>query len=313
MKSDDYYQVLGVSKSASREEIQKAYRQLARKYHPDLNQSHPKEAREKFQKVQEAFDILGNPEKRKVYDQFGVSPDQIGAGGGQGPFQWSFGGGAPGGRFRTGNFNFNNVDDLMRAFGEGFGSVSPEDFVNAGKRSAKGQDIEQTVTIPFTLSVTGGKVDIKTADGQTVSVTIPAGFESGKKIRLPGLGRSGQNGGKPGSLLLTVHVAEHPFYSRSGHHLYVDLPVTLKEAVFGTKIDVPAPNGSVNLTVPPGAVNGMKLRIRHCGIPAASGETGDLFARLQIVLPDHWSDEDKQLLEKLQTEPEKVRENLRWD
>jgi DnaJ-class molecular chaperone len=186
MKADDYYQVLGVSKTSSREEIQKAYRQLARKYHPDFNQNDPKGAKEKFQKVQEAFDVLGNPEKRQIYDQFGVSPDQMGSGGGQGPFQWSFGGGAPG---RKANFQFDNLDDIVKMFGGGFGSASPDDILNAGRRTSPGRDTEQTITIPFALSITGGKVEVRVG-GQMVSVTVPAGIGDGKKIRLPGLGEA---------------------------------------------------------------------------------------------------------------------------
>ena len=311
MNVDDYYQILGVSKAASREEIQKAYRQLARKYHPDLNQNDPKGAKEKFQKVQEAFDVLGNPEKRQVYDRFGVSPDQMGSGGGQGPFQWSFGGGSPG---RKANFKFDNLDDIMKMFGGGgFGGVPPEEFINAGRTPRRGRDIEQTFTIPFTLSVTGGKTDV-TVGGRTVSVTIPAGITDGKKIRLPGLGETNHSGGGSGNLLLTVHIEEHPCFSRQGNNLYVDVSISLKEAVFGTKIDIPSPKGNVTLTVPAGATSGIKLRIKQCGIISPSGGTGDLFAKLQVVLPKNWSDTDKALLEKLQTEPEEpVRNKLRWN
>ena len=305
MKTGDYYQTLGVSKTASREEIQKAYRQLARKYHPDLNQNDPKGAKEKFQQVQEAFDVLGNPEKRQVYDQFGVSPDQMGSGGGQGPFQWSFGGGAPG---RKANFKFENLDDIMGMFGGGFGSASPEDIFTAGRHPSRGRDIEQTLTIPFALSITGGKMDLR-VNGQMVAVTIPAGIVDGKKIRLPGLGESNPMGGGAGNLFLTVQVDEHPCFSRRGNNLYVDVPISLKEAVFGTKIDIPSPKGNVKLTVPAGASSGMKLRIKQCGVNG-----GDLFAKLQIVLPPKWSDADKALLEKLQTEPEEpIRGKLRWN
>jgi DnaJ-class molecular chaperone len=309
MKADDYYQTLGVSKTASREEIQKAYRQLARKCHPDLNQNDPKGAKEKFQKVQEAYDVLNNPEKRKVYDQFGVSPDQMGSGGGQGPFQWSFGGGSPG---RKANFQFDNLDDIMQMFGGGFGSVPPNDFFNAGHRPSRGRDIEQMLTIPFTLSITGGKTDVRVG-GQSVSVTIPAGIVDGKKIRLPGLGETPPSGGGSGNLLLTIHVEEHPCFSRRGNNLYVDVPISLKEAVFGTKIDIPTPKGNVTLTVPAGASSGMKLRIKQCGVALPSGGAGDLFAILQIVLPKTWSDADKALLEQLQAEPaEPVRSKLWW-
>jgi len=308
MNVDDYYQILGVSKTASREEIQKAYRQLARKYHPDFNQNDPKGAKEKFQRVQEAFDVLGNQEKRQVYDQFGVSPDRIGSGGGHGPFQWSFGGGAPG---RKANFKVDNLDDILKMFGGGFGGVPPEDFYNAGRRSSRGRDIEQSLTIPFTLSITGGKADVRIGS-QTVSVAIPTGIEDGKKIRLPGLGES-DPGGASGNLLLTVQVAEHPCFNRRGHNLYVDVPITLKEAVFGTKIDVPTPKGNVTLSIPAGASSGMKLRIKQCGVALPSGGAGDLFVTLQIVLPQNWSDADKALLEQLRTEPaEPVRGKLRW-
>ena len=305
MKTDDYYQTLGISKTATREEIQKAYRQLARKYHPDFNQNDPKGAKEKFQKVQEAFDVLGNPEKRQVYDQYGVSPDQMGTAGGQGPFQWSYGGGSPG---RKASFSFNNLDDIVNMFGGGFGGASPDEIFNAGRRPNRGRDIEQPISIPFVLSITGGKMDIS-VKGKTVSVTIPAGIVDGKKIRLPGMGEAGSNGGGTGNLLLTARIEEHPCFSRRGDNLYVDVPISLKEAVFGTKIDIPTPKGSVTLTVPSGASSGMKLRIKQCGV----GGSGDLFAKLLVVLPKNWSSTDKALLEQLQTEPEeKIRSKLCW-
>ena len=309
MKEDDYYQTLGISKTASREEIQKAYRKLARKYHPDFNQDNPKAAKEKFQKVQEAFDVLGNPEKRRVYDQFGVPPDQMGSGGGQGPFQWSFGGGSQG---RKANFKFDNIEDIMQMFGGGgFGGVAPDEFVGAG-RPLRGRDIEQTLIIPFTLSITGGKIDV-VIGSRTVSVTIPAGVTEGKKIRLPGLGETDPHGGGTGNLLLTLHIEEHSCFSRQGNNLYVNVPISLKEAVFGTKIDIPTPKGNVTLTIPAGASSGMKLRIKQCGVISTSGSIGDLFAILQIVLPKKWSDTDKALLKQLQTEHEEpIRGKLRW-
>lgn len=329
--SEDYYKTLEVSKTASNDEIQKAYRKLARKHHPDLNQNDPKGAREKFQKVQEAFDILGNPEKRKFYDQFGVSPDKMGSGGGQGDSQWSFGGGAPGsGPFRGGGgggFNFENIDDILKTFGGGAGAYgsgrsggpSMDDFFRAGAgpvRPVKGDDLERSITIPFTMSVEGGKVDLafRRSDGkhETVSVKIPPGIVSGKKIRLTGLGNPGQNGGKPGNLLVTVNVEEHSFFTRKGDNLYVRVPVTLHEAVFGGKIDIPTPKGNVALTVPPGSSSGTKLRVRGCGVPKKDG-AGDLFAELAVTLPKNWSENDKKLLEKLATEPEKpVRSEIRW-
>ncbi|MDR0704403.1 MAG: DnaJ domain-containing protein [Planctomycetaceae bacterium] len=318
--NNDYYKILEVPKTATQEEIQKAYRKLARKHHPDMNQNDPKGAKEKFQRVQEAFDVLGNPEKRKIYDQFGVPPDQMGSGGGQGPFQWSFGGGSPGARGHSNQFNFDNLDDLIKMFsGGGFGNnQSPDDFVNvgAGRRPIRGSDVEQNLTIPFVMAVEGGKIDMKirrsTGSNETVTVKIPAGIADGKKIRLNGLGNAGQFGGKTGNLLITVHIEEHPFFRRKDPHLYVKIPVTLKEAVFGAKIDIPAPKGNVTLTIPAGSGSDTKLRVRGCGIASKEG-SGDLFAELSVVLPKKWTTAEKELLQKITSEPsEPVRNDLQW-
>ncbi|MDR2705482.1 MAG: DnaJ domain-containing protein [Planctomycetaceae bacterium] len=326
--NNDYYKTLEVPKTATQEEIQKAYRKLARKHHPDMNQNDPKGAKEKFQKIQEAFDVLGNPEKRKIYDQYGVSPDQMGSGGGQGPFQWSFGGGAPGGgafRGSSNQFNFENLDDLIKMFssGGGFGSSqsphqSPDEFFSAGagRRPIRGSDVEHNLTISFVMAVEGGKADMRirrsTGRDETVTVKIPAGITDGKKIRLNGLGNPGQYGGKAGNLLITVHVEEHPFFRRKDLHLYAKIPVTLKEAVFGAKIDIPTPKGNVTLTVPAGSSSGTKLRVRGCGIPSKEG-SGDLFAELSVVLPKKWIPAEKELIQKLTSEPaEPVRNSLQW-
>ncbi len=330
--SEDYYQLLDVAKTASKEDIQKAYRKLARKYHPDLNQDDPKKAREKFQKVQEAFDILGNDEKRKFYDQFGVSPDKMGSGGGQGDSQWSFGGGAPGGGpfrgggFQGGSFNFENIEDILSMFGggraNGGGAPSMEEFfrrgggADASPRQTKGSDLERSITIPFTTAVMGGKVELRFrrhgGKDETISVTIPPGIVSGKKIRLSGLGHPGRNGGKAGNLLVVVQVEEHPCFTRQGDNLYVQVPVTLREAAFGGKIDIPTPKGKVTLSVPAGSTTGTKLRVKGCGVPNKS-TVGDLFAELSVTLPKKWSAEDLTLLEKLRAEPEKpVRGAIRW-
>ena len=320
MKMDDYYKILGVAKSATKEEIQKAYRQLARKYHPDLNQEDQKNAKEQFQKVQEAFDVLGDAEKRQMYDQYGISPDQMGTGGGQGPFQWSFAGGRPGrgtsGRSSTRrgpaghtDFRFDNIDgiDLMQMFGNAFGNASPGDIFGNSNMPRRGRDVEQILSIPFVLSITGGKIDVKIGQ-QTVAVSIPPGIVEGKKIRLPGLGEASPNGGEPGNLMLNIQVDEHPCFSRRGNSLYLDLPISLKEAVFGAKIDVATPKGNVTLTVPAGASSGMKLRIKQCGIG-----NGDLFVILLVALPKNWSEADKKLLQQLTTEPhEPIRRNIVW-
>ncbi|MDR0335893.1 MAG: DnaJ domain-containing protein [Planctomycetaceae bacterium] len=327
--SNDYYKTLEIPKTATQEEIQKAYRKLARKHHPDMNQNDPKGAKEKFQKIQEAFDILGNPDKRKIYDQFGVSPDQMGSGGGQGPFQWSFGGNTPGsGAFRSNtnssHFSFDNLDDLIKMFsgggsGNGFGNnQAADEFFHAGsgRRAVRGSDLEHPLTISFALAIEGGKIDMKirrpNGKSENITVTIPAGISEGKKIRLNGLGNSGQNGGKAGNLLITVHVEEHPLFKRKDQHLYVKIPVTLKEAVFGAKIDIPTPKGNVTLTIPTGSSSDTKLRVRGCGVVSKEG-IGDLFAELLVILPKKWTLAEKEMLQKITSEPtEPVRKELRW-
>jgi len=328
--TDDFYKTLEVTKKASQDEIQKAYRRLARKYHPDMNRDKPDEAKQKFQKVQEAYDTLNDPEKRRLYDQFGVSPDKIGTGGGQGPFQWSFGGGSRG-PFSGGRGHMN-FDDILQMFGGGMGASEMNEMnfgtetdytpfgAGAGSsrgraKSAKGADIETKVTIPFVTSVQGGSVDIRVTrsngTSETLSVKIPAGIEEGNKIRLSGQGDTAPNG-KAGNLLITVHISEHPFFSRHGDTLYVRLPVTLQEAVFGAKVDVPTPRGSVSLKIPAGSTTGTKLRMKGCGIKKVkASEAGDLFAEISVALPQKWSDEEKELLQKIESQPEKpVRDGL---
>ncbi len=340
--SDEFYKVLEISKTASQKEIQSAYRKLARKLHPDLNQSDPN-AKQKFQKVQEAYDVLNDPEKRRIYDQFGVSPDQMGSAGGGGPHQWSYGSGGGSNPFRgfKGNFgggggagagagNFD-LNDILRMFGGGMGGgmgagMDEMDDVNdpfagaAGRRQSRGVDIERKLSVPFTTAVLGGTIELKLkrAPGmkdETVAVNIPTGIEEGKKIRLPGFGKPGTGGGKPGNMMLVVHIEEHPCFRRQGQQLYVDVPVSLNEAVFGAKIDVPTPTGNVRVSVPAGSSTGTKLRLRGRGVPASGDRTeaGDLFAELSVRLPKRWSSEDLELLKKLQTEPpEKLRDELRF-
>jgi DnaJ-class molecular chaperone len=309
----DYYKILEVSKNASHDEIQKSYRRLARKYHPDMNQDDPKGSKEKFQKIQEAYDIIGNPEKRRFYDQTGVSPDQMGSGGGQGSYQWSFGSGP----FRAANMG-GSIDDILQMFTQGF-SQDDAAGIRTPKRPKTGANIESELTIPFSVSINGGKVDKKmrrsnSSKEETVSIKIPAGTEHGQKIRLPGLGYSGQNGGKPGDLIITIHVEEHPHFKRSGQDLFLTVPITLTEAVFGGNIDIPTPKGTITLKVPKGSSSGKKLRVEGCGVPANKStkkEQGDLYAVFSIILPETWSTEDEARIKALNTDINSIRTDLK--
>jgi len=331
--ADDYYKTLEVGKNATTDEIQKSYRMLARKYHPDLNQDDP-HAKEKFQQLQEAFDVLGNPEKRKHYDQFGPAFEQMKAGGfnwgtaqgnpfgGAGGFQWGNMGGGQGGQ-STGHaeFNLNDILGGMFSGGQFHGAASPfGGMADTGARhrqrrpvgQIKGSDLEHEITVPFRTVILGGSCEISVQrpgrGPERVTIKIPVGIDDGKKIRLRGQGnpppmpdaRLSDGQGKSGDLILTVKVAPHAHFRRQGDQLYVTVPVTLQEAVQGAKIEIPSPRGMVSMTIPPGSTSGTKLRLKGCGIQKPSGAT-DLFAELVVSLPKHWSEHDRILIGQLDT------------
>jgi len=314
--AEDYYDNLGVSRNASQEEIQKAYRDLARKYHPDLNPD-DKTAKEKFQKVQAAFDVLGDPEKRSKYDQFGPGFESAGAGPqGGGRYYWSGGGG-------KGGFEEVDLNDLFGGMGGGFGDFF-RGFGGGGaatgratRHGRRGEDLTTDLEIPFNTAVVGGEaaVTLSRPDGkrETLSVKIPAGIEDGKKIRLRGKGQQGVGGGEAGDILITVHVAAHPFFTRRAKHLEVKVPVTVSEAALGAKVDLPTPRGTITLSVPAGTSSGRRLRIKGHGVAPKNETPGDLFAEVQIVLPESLDEEDKQMLQSLAAKhPQNPRASLRW-
>jgi DnaJ-class molecular chaperone len=280
--SDDHYQILGVSRTATSEDIQKSYREMARKYHPDL---HPDDdaAKEQFKKVQTAFDVLNDPSKREMYDRYGSSFEGVGASGGGG---WS-----PQGQ--QGGFQSGGEVDLESLFGGGFA-----DLFGGGKRrssrprrspSAPGEDITANIRIPFQLAIDGGKTEVRfDRDGtnETLSITIPQGLPDGSRMRLRGQGRPGVGGGVAGDLLLGVGVEPHSVYRREGDVLAVSLPITLSEALEGAKVDLPTPWGVISLRVPARTSSGKKLRAAGMGVRHANGSKGDLITEVQIVLPE---------------------------
>jgi len=321
--AEDYYKTLGVGRDASSADIQKAYRKLARKYHPDLNPD-DKTAKGKFQEVQRAFDVLNDPSKRELYDRYGSSFESMGAGAGPrgGRAAWSP---EPGGE----------EIDFSQLFGERFGGGDPSggfadiftQFRRAGggKRSgraqgARGGDVAAELEIPFATAVLGGQtqISLQRPDGQveTLSVKIPQGISEGKKIRLRGKGEA-VPGGAAGDLLITVHVAPHPWFTRKGNNLEVRVPVTLAEAALGAKVDVPTPKGTIALSIPPGSSSGRKLRVKGHGVAGRNGEAGDLYAEIQIVLPSPLDEECLELVKKLDAHAQSAhaqqpRKDLRW-
>lgn len=323
--AEDYYKTLGVNRNASQAEIQKAYRDLARKHHPDRNPDDPA-AKKKFQAIQAAFDVLNDPKKRELYDRYGSAFEHMGSGGPRGGPGW----GAGPGQGPGGEFNFEDID-FGQFFGDRFGGQSGIDlgslfgqFATGGrakKRSARGRargsDLVHELEVPFTLSITGGVVEIGLPGRQgTIEVKIPPGIEDGKKIRLRGQGEP-VPGGTPGDLLINIRVAPHPHFTRRGNHLHVRVPVTLAEATLGAKIDVPTPNGTVSVRIPPGTSSGTKLRVKGQGVAAKGTAPGDLMAEVMIVLPKNIDDRAGDLIRQLdshwkQTGLQDPRADLRW-
>ncbi len=333
--ADDYYQILGVDKNASQADIQKAYRTLARKYHPDL---HPddKSAKEKFQKVQGAFDVLNDTSKRELYDRYGSAFESAAAGGGPGAGPGPRGGqswytqGSPSG-YEEIDFGQMFGDRFGQEGGGGGGSPFADLFggfqraaqaAGKGKRGRaaaeqRGPDLQSEIEVPFQTAIQGGKVDVgvQRGPGKTdrMEVKIPAGITDGAKIRLRGQGGPGAGKGLAGDLLLTVHVATHPYFQRRGNDLIVRVPVTLAEAITGAKVDVPSLSGAISLRIPPRTSSGAKLRIRGHGLKPKEGTPGDLYAEVQIMLPPEIDDATAEAIRKLDSEhPTNPRRDLHW-
>jgi len=291
MSKSDFYEVLGVSRTASKDEIRKAYKKLARKFHPDVKPADP-EAEKKFAEITEAYDVLSDEEKRKNYDQFGHA-FRGGAGGGH-PFQ-GFAGAAEGGA----SFDLDDILGGMFGGGRGFGGGR-----RGQPRSQKGQDARAEITVPFSVAVEGGEHSLTLQHGsksERLSVRIPAGIDEGQSIRLAGQGNPGIAGGPAGDLIVTVHIAPHPWFRREARNLVVEVPVTPSEAALGAKIEVPTlTEGTVLLTVPPGTSSGAKLRLRGKGVRShKSDERGDQYVVLKISVPKELSEESRMLYEKL--------------
>ncbi len=289
MPDTELYEVLGVSKTASQDEIKKAYRKLSRKYHPDSNPdrspAEAKTAEAKFKEVQNAFDTLSDPEKRKQYDTFGRTMP------GGGPFPGGGGNwGGPGGQAGPIDLSslFGGQVDFADLFGGGGGGGRGASSRN--RRARAGQDVQLEVEIPFRIAVEGGNYELqfeRSGQHERLMVKIPPGVDTGSVVRLGGQGESGTAGGPPGDLLVKMNVSPDPVFRREGQNLLVDLPVTIAEAVLGAKVEVPTIHeGPVMLTIPAGTSSGAKLRLRGKGVPdRQSGHRGDQYVVVKIIVP----------------------------
>src|SRR5215469_5110248 len=289
----DPYQVLGVSKTAGEAEIKKAFRGLAKKHHPDTHAG-DEAAKKRFQEISAAYDIIGDKDKRAKFDageiDAGGNPRgfEPRAGGFQGnPFGFR-GGTGSGSADRDFHFSWNDqggdqnfsAEDIFAEFlgGRGRGRTN---------RPARGEDFAVAITASFAESVLGGTRRIVLTNGEQIDVKIPPGLKEGQQIRIKGRGGAGRNGGPNGDVLIQVTVAPHPFMSREGNDLRMDLPVTLKEAVLGAKVPVPTLSGTLSLSIPVNSNSGAVLRLKGKGVPAHAGqEAGDLYVRLVVALPD---------------------------
>ncbi len=310
----DPYTILGVPKTASGDEIKKAYRKLAKRFHPDYNKEDPK-AKEKFSEANAAYEVLGDEKKKgqfdrgeidaegkpKGFDPFGGGPGPGGArrqGAPAGDFEFNFGGGRGGGA----GAGFDPTDLFEGLFGGGR---------RAGPRAApRGDDVAATATVTLEQAVLGGEARVILPGGRTMDVKIPVGIEDGKTIRLKGQGTPSPMGGAAGDALITIRVARHPLFRVDGRDLRVDLPITLYEAALGGKVEARTLTGAVELGVPPNSSSGRILRLRGKGLPASAGlAAGDLLVSLKIVLPDAPDSELEALMKRWRdTKPYKPRE-----
>ncbi|MCP4375649.1 MAG: DnaJ domain-containing protein [bacterium] len=306
MTKRDYYDVLGVPRGALAPVVKRAYRKLARKYHPDVNKS--PDATEKFQEATEAYEVLSDPEKRKMYDQFGHagSPRMSGGGPGGAGFQDFFSGMGGGGG--GGGFMGMGLDDILQALrGKMTGSRKSR------PRREANLDIEQRVTLEFLESVLGTTVPLRLRrDGktETLEVKIPPGVREGSKIRLRGQGSC--QGETKGDLYIIISIRSHPFFKCEGNNITVEVPISITEAALGAKVDVPTVDGMTTVTIPPGTSSGQRLRLRKKGVGPASAR-GDQFVLIKIVTDKTISDEGRELLEKFQElEQPEPRKDVSW-
>ena len=304
----DYYETLGVSKTASEDEIRSAFRKLARKYHPDVAKD-KKTAEEKFKQINEAYEVLSDPEKRRKYDELGEHWNQ--PGGFQPPPQW--GGGQPGG-FRWGGgedggvefeFGGTGFSDFFEAFfGGGRGRSAFGGFGQRDAMAERGHDVEADIMVTLEEALHGStrQVSLRRAGSkktETYQVKIPRGVREGQRIRLAGQGEAGERGGKSGDLFLRVRLARHPDFSVEGSDLVHEVKIAPWQGVLGDQLIVPTLEGNARLKLPPGTQGGQRFRLRERGLPGVSGQRGDLYVVAQIALPKKLTEREREIWEQL--------------
>ena len=305
----DYYETLGVSKTASEDEIRSAFRKLARKYHPDVAKD-KKTAEEKFKQINEAYEVLGDPEKRRKYDQLGEHWNQ--PGGFQPPPQWGAGQPGRGARWGSGEnggvefeFGGTGFSDFFEAFfGGGRGRSAFGGFGQRETMAERGNDVEADIMVTLEEAYHGSKrqVSLRRAGSkktETYQVRIPRGVREGQRIRLAGQGEASERGGKSGDLFLRVRLARHPDFSVEGSDLVHEVKIAPWQAVLGDQLIVPTLEGNARLKLPPGTQGGQRFRLRERGLSGVSGQRGDLYVVVQIALPKKLSEREREIWEQL--------------
>jgi curved DNA-binding protein len=313
----DLYEVLGVPRDAEVDAIRKAYRKLARKHHPDLNPG-DKAAEERFKEISRAWEVLEDAERRRNYDEFGAISLEAGfdaekARAAREAFGSRFGTGGRAGAESFGEeYEFGDLDDLMgRFFGGRAGGAE-----RGGGIRMRGPDLEASLELDFLDAVRGGEHRLTLGRGagesESITVRIPAGVDTGGRLRIPGKGAPGIGGGPPGDLSVLLRVRPHRVFRREGRDLTFDLPITVTEAIRGAKVEVPTLDGRATLTIPPGTDSGTRLRLRGKGVPnPRGGAPGDLLARIQIRVPRQVEAAAKEALDALEPfEDRELRKDL---
>ncbi|TAL57169.1 MAG: J domain-containing protein [Bacteroidetes bacterium] len=299
MDFKDYYKILNIDRKASADEIKKAYRKIAVKYHPDKNPNN-KSAEEKFKEANEAHEVLGNEEKRKKYDELGENWNQYRQqGGNEGNFDWSKWQNAGGGQQRTytsGEDMFGNEGDFSDFFANIFGGTQGR----RTKQPRKGNDYESELNISLEEAYSGTTRQLET-NGEKLQIKIKPGVKEGQILRLKGKGGRGLNNGPRGDVFIRIHVENHPHFDRKNDDLYCDIPVELYTAVLGGKTLIRTLKGNIRIDIAQETQSGKVLRLKGMGIPKfdKENEFGDLYAKVKLIIPKNLSDEEKELFKKL--------------